>query len=102
MIYSNKKVNQKGNLAQQTAKIIANVAGLEAKNLIRLTDDTVYLYPDLWKDKLLAINWIQCLHHYYVIKRQAKPSASLYFKHFETEALLGTVIHKNPKVLIFN
>ncbi|RZL33618.1 MAG: hypothetical protein EOO96_11880 [Pedobacter sp.] len=36
MIYANKKVSSKPNLAAQTAKIIANVKELEAKNLIKL------------------------------------------------------------------
>jgi hypothetical protein len=100
MIYSNKKVNQTGNLAQQTAQIIANVVGLETKQLIKLTDDTVFLYPQLWKDKAIALNWIKCLHHYYIVKRKFRPSNSLYFKHMETEELLGTMLEKKAKVLI--
>ena len=102
MNYANKKINQKGNLAQQTAQIISNVAILESKNLIRLDLDTVYLYPEIWKDKMAAINWIKCLHHFYVIKRQFKISAPLYFKHLATDELLGSMINKNPKILIFN
>jgi len=102
MIYANKKVASKPNLAQQTAKIIANVVELENKNLIRLDIDTVYLYPQIWKDKIVAINWINCLHHYYCLKKQFKNSQSLYFRHIETEELLGSMINKKPKILIFN
>lgn len=100
-MYANKKVNQKGNLAQQTAQIIANVMSLEEKNLINLTDDTVYLHPTLWKDKLSASNWINCLHRYYVVKRKVKPSAPLYFKAIDTLELIGSIIEKKPKVLLF-
>ncbi len=102
MIYANKKVNLKGNLAQQTAQIIANVTALESKNVIRLENDTVFLYPQIWKDKIAAINWINCLHHYYSLKKQLKSSAPLYFKNIETEELIGSVVNKKPKVLIFN
>jgi hypothetical protein len=100
MTYANKKINQSGNLAQQTAQIIANVAGLEAKKLISLSEDTVFLYPQLWKDKTIALNWIKCLHHYYVVKRKLKPANPLYFKHIETNELLGTMHLKKAKVLI--
>ncbi|WP_316767237.1 hypothetical protein [Pedobacter frigiditerrae] len=102
MIYANKKVNLKGNLAQQTAQIIANVTALESKNVIRLESDTVFLYPQIWKDKIAAINWINCLHHYYCLKKQLKGSSPLYFKNIETEELIGTMINKKPKVLIFS
>lgn len=100
MIYSNKKVNQSGNLAQQTAKIIANVTGLEEKKLIRLTEDTIFLYPQLWKDKAMALNWMDCLLRYYVVKRKFKPSDHLYFKHIESEELLGTVQEKKAKLIL--
>lgn len=102
MIYANKKVATKPNLAQQTAKIIANVKELESKNLIRLEPDTVFLYPQIWKDKIAAINWINCLHHYYSLKKQYKRTQSLYFKHIETEELIGSMINRKPKVLTFD
>lgn len=102
MIYANKKVTGKPKLAEQTAKIIANVKELEAKNLVRLTADTVFLHPQLWKDKITAINWINCLHHYYCLKKQLKGSQSLYFKNIATEELIGSFINKKAKVLIFN
>lgn len=102
MIYANKKVNLKGNLAQQTAQIITNVTALESKNVIRLETDTVFLYPQIWRDKIAAINWINCLHHYYCLKKQLKNSAPLYFKNIETNELIGSMINKKPKVLIFN
>lgn len=102
MIYANKKVSSKPNLAAQTAKIIANVKELEAKNLIKLDTDTVFLHTQLWKDKIAAINWINCLHHYYCLKRQFKSSQALYFKNIETYEPIGSMINKKPKVLIFN
>lgn len=101
MMYANKKINQKASLAQQTAKIIANVSALEQKNLIRLTLDTVYLYPEIWTDKLTALNWINCLHHYYIIKRQFKSTDPLYFKNMETEEPMGSILNKKAKVLTF-
>jgi len=100
MFYVNKKVNSKGNLAQQTAQIIANVNELENKKLIRLELDVVYLNPQLWKDKIVAINWINCLHHYYCLKRQMKSSATLSFKDINTDELMGKMVNKKPKVLI--
>lgn len=102
MIYANKKVNVKANTAQQMALIMANIKELTDKNLIKLTSDTVFLYPQIWKDEATALNWIKCLHLYYCLKRQFKSAAPLYFKHIESEELLGSIIHKKPKVLIFN
>lgn len=102
MIYANKKVATKPNLAQQTAKIIANIKELESKNVIRLEPDTVFLYPQIWKDKIAAINWINCLHHYYCLKKQFKSMQTLYFKHIETEELIGSMINKKPKILTFD
>ncbi|RZL49034.1 MAG: hypothetical protein EOP00_07835 [Pedobacter sp.] len=102
MIYANKKVASKPNLAAQTAKIIANVRELEQKNLIRLETDIIFLYPQIWKDKIAAINWINCLHHYYCLKKHLKSTQPLYFKNIETEELMGSIINKKPKVLIFN
>lgn len=102
MIYANKKVNVKANSAQQMALIIANVKELVDKKIIKLTSDTVFLYPQIWKDEATALNWIKCLHHYYCLKRQFKSSATLYFRHLENEELIGSIINKKPKVLIFN
>lgn len=101
MIFSNKKVVSKVNSAQQTAKIIANVNQLLEKNVIRLEENTIYLYPAIWKDKSTALNWLSCLHHYYCLKRKLTPSETLYFKDIESDKLLGTVINKRPKILMF-
>ena len=100
MIYANKKVNAKVNSAQQTAQIIANVKALEERKLIRLEADTVFLHPEIWKDYAMAINWINCLHLYYQIKRQLKKSDSLYFKNISSDEVIGIVISKKAKVLI--
>lgn len=109
MIYTNKKIASTANLAQQTAKIIANVKALESKNLVRLESATIYLHISLWtdnKNKLyidekVAKNWIDCLFIYYKVKKQFKSSA-LYFKNIETDELIGTFINKKAKVLIFS
>jgi len=102
MLYANKKVSSKPNLAVQTAKIMANVKELESRKLIRLDADTVFLAPILWKDKIAAINWINCLHHYYCLKKQFKSSATLYFRDIHNDELIGSMQHKRPKVLIFS
>jgi len=102
MIYAKKKVQNTANLAAQTAKIIANVKELEEKNLIRLEEKEIYLYPDIWKDKTTALNWIKCLHLYYMLKRRFKESDSLSFKHIETGELIGSFKNKKAAVLIFN
>lgn len=101
MIYANKKISSSTNLAQQTAQIIANVKALESKNLIRLENSTVYLNVNLWTDKKVAINWVDCLFIYYRVKKGFK-NGTLYFKNIETEELLGTCINKKAKVLIFS
>ncbi len=99
MIYTNKKVVSPINLAQQTAQIIANVKSLEAKNLIRLENTTVYLAISLWADKKVALNWIDCLFIYYKVKKQFK-NGILSFKNIETDELIGTFINKKAKVLV--
>jgi hypothetical protein len=102
MFYANKKISQSHNSAQQMAQIIANVSALANKDLIRLTGDTVYLNPMLWKDKETARNWIKCLHQYYVVKKGFKKSGTLYFKDIDTDELIGTLINNKPKVLKFS
>lgn len=101
MIYAKKKVQHNANLAAQTAKIIANVAALEEKNLIRIEGNEVQLYPEIWKDKVTALNWIKCLHLYCMLKKRFKESDSLFFKHIETGEPLGSFKNKKAAVLIF-
>lgn len=100
MIYAKKKVQHSANLAAQTAKIIANVKELEEKNILRIEGDTVFVHPKIWKDKNTALNWIKCLHLYCMVKKRFKESDTLYFKHYETEELIGSFKNKTPKVLI--
>ena len=100
MIYAKKKVQNTANLAAQTAKIIANVKELEEKNLIRLEEKEIYLYPDIWKDKATALNWIKCLHLYYMLKRRFKESDPLLFRHIETKELIGTFKNKKDVVVL--
>jgi len=100
MIYANKKVQQSKNTAAQTAKIIANVVALEEKNLIRISGQEVFLYPELWKDKISALNWMKCLHLYCMLKKRFKESDPLYFKHFSTEEPLGSYKNKKASLLM--
>lgn len=99
MIYAKKKVQNTANLAAQTAKIIANVKELEEKNLIRLEEKEIYLYPDIWKDRPTALNWIKCLHLYYMLKKRFKETDPLLFKHMETGELIGSFKNKKAKVI---
>ncbi len=99
MIYANKKIASSANLAQQTAKIIANVKILEEKNLIRLESDTIYVHFSLWTDKKVALNWIDCLLIYYRVKKSFKGN-TLYFKNIESEELIGTCINRKAKVFL--
>jgi hypothetical protein len=101
MIYASKKISSAANLAQQTAQIIANVVALQSKNLIRLADDTIYVNQQLWTDKKIALNWIDCVAIYYKVKRQYK-NGILYFKDIENEELIGTYSNKKAKVLIYS
>lgn len=101
MIYANKKVQSTTNLAAQTARIIANVKELEEKNIARIEGNVVYVYPEIWKDKNTALNWIKCLHLYCMVKKRFKESDALFFRHFETSEPLGEYKHKKARVLVF-
>lgn len=101
MIYAKKKVQHASNLAAQTAKIIANVKELEEKNLLRLEGNEVFVYPQIWKDKATALNWIKCLHLYCMVKKRFKENDKLQFKHFETGELIGSFKNKKATVLVF-
>jgi hypothetical protein len=100
MFYANKKVALKSNTAQQTAQIIANVKELESKNLVRIENNEVLLYPQIWKDKASALNWIKCLYLYCCIKKKIKDGNPLYFKNIETGELIGNMNKKVPKILL--
>ena len=101
MIYAKKKVQNNANLAAQTARIIANVNELEQKNLIRIEGNEVYIYPEIWKDKVTALNWIKCLHLYCMVKKRFKESDTLYFKHYISGEVVGSFKNKKASVLIF-
>lgn len=101
MIYAKKKIQNNANVAAQRAMIIANVAELEAKNLVRLEGADVYVYVEIWKDKLTAINWIKCLQVYFMVKKGFKESDTLNFRHFVTGELIGTFKNKKASVFIF-
>lgn len=101
MIYSNKNFVLNKNAAEETAKIIATVVALQNQGTIKLTDDTVYLKPSLWKDRLSALNWMSCLHVYFTLKKKMKPSQSLFFKDIDTEQLIGSIVNKKPKLYLF-
>ncbi|SMC69481.1 hypothetical protein [Pedobacter nyackensis] len=101
MIYAKKKVQNNANLAAQTAKIIANVNELEQKNLIRIEGNEIYVYPEIWKDKVTALNWIKCLHLYCMVKKRFKESDTLYFKHYVSGDVVGSFKNKKASVLAF-
>lgn len=101
MIYAKKKVQNNVNLAAQTAKIIANVNELEQRNLIRIEGNEVYVYPEIWKDKVTALNWIKCLHLYCMVKKRFKESDTLHFKHFSTGEIIGSFKNKKASTTIF-
>lgn len=101
MIYAKKKIQNNANLASQTAKIIANVNELEQKNLIRIEGNEVFLYPEIWKDKAMALNWIKCLKLYCMVKKHFKESDTLNFKHFVSGELIGVFKNKKANVSIF-
>jgi len=98
MIYAKKKVQHTSNLAAQTAKIIANVNELESKNLLKIEADTVFVYPQIWKDRTTALNWIKCLHLYCMVRKRFKESDTLYVKHYESGELIGAFKNKKPSV----
>lgn len=101
MIYAKKKIQNNNNLAAQTAKIITNVTELEQKNLVKIDENVVYVYPEIWKDKVTALNWIKCLHLYCMVKKRFKESDTLYFKHFITGETIGSFKNKKAHVTIF-
>lgn len=102
MIYANKKVQNNASQSVQNAKIISNVKELQEKKLVRIEGNEVYLEPGLWKNKLLAINWIQCLHIYCCLKLRFKENDSLYFRDLHTLEQIGSYQQKKAKVSLFS
>lgn len=101
MIYANKKVQNNASQSVQNAKIISNVKELEEKNLVRINGNQVYLEPGLWKNKLLAINWIECLHIYCCLKLRFKEKDPLFFIDIHTQEPIGSYQNKKAKVSLF-
>lgn len=101
MIYANKKVQNNADQSVQNAKIISNVKELQERNMVRIDGNEVYLEPGLWKNHLLAVNWIQCLHIYCCLKLRFKDKDPLYFKDIHTEEPIGSYQNKKAKVLLF-
>ncbi len=93
-----KKVHQAGSKPEQTAKILSNVAALEAKDLLRITDNEVYVFPQLWKDRFTAENWMQCMLIYFIVKRKATQRSEIRFYHYDSGEPLGHV--KNGKAVL--
>lgn len=102
MIYAKKKVQHTAHLAAQTAKIIANVKELQEKNLLKIEGNEVHVYPEIWKDKATALNWIKCLHLYCMLKLRFKESDSLLFKNYTTGEQIGAYKNKKASVSIFS
>jgi len=99
MFYANKKTTVTANKAQQTAKILANVKSLLEKKLIEITTETVFLYPQLWKDEASALNWMKCLQIYCVLRKQFKEKDTIHFVNIETKEPIGIITNSNPKLL---
>ncbi|MEJ2882786.1 hypothetical protein [Pedobacter sp. GR22-6] len=99
MIYAKKKIQNNANLAAQRAQIISIVGELMTKNLLRIEDNEVHVYPQIWKDKVGALNWIKCLHLYFMVKHRFKESDTLNFRHFDTGDLIGSF--KNKKAALY-
>ncbi len=100
MIYAKKKVQNSANLAAQRAQIIANVKELMAKNLLKIVENEVHVYPAIWKDKAMALNWIKCLHLYFMVKHRFKESDILNFKHYESGQLIASFKNKKPSIYL--
>ncbi|WP_316793415.1 hypothetical protein [Pedobacter frigoris] len=100
MIYAKKKIQNNANLSAQTAKIIANVNELKEKNIVKIEGAEVYVYPEIWKDKATALNWIKCLHLYCMLKHRLKESDTLHFKHYTNGELIGHFKNKKATVLV--
>lgn len=101
MFYANKKHSAPINSAEQNAKILANVKGLLEKKMVQINGNVVSLYPQLWKDKQKAINWIKCLYIYCNLKKQIKPNEALYFQDITTKQSIGSMVNKMPKLINF-
>jgi len=101
MFYANKKHSTPINSAEQNAKILANVKGLLEKKLIQISGNVVSLYPQLWKDKVKAINWIKCLYIYCNLKKHIKPKEALYFEDITTKQPIGSMVNNLPKLIDF-
>ncbi|SOD13060.1 hypothetical protein [Pedobacter xixiisoli] len=101
MFYANKKHSAPINSAEQNAKILANVKGLLEKKLIQFNGNVVSLYPQLWKDKEKAINWIKCLYIYCNLKKQIKAKEALYFEDIITKKIIGSMVNNVPKLIEF-
>lgn len=100
MIYAKKKVQNNANLAAQRAQVIANVNELMARNLLKIVEDEVYVYPEIWKDKASALNWIKCLHLYFMLKRRFKERDILNFKHYESGEMIASFKNKKPALYL--
>lgn len=101
MFYANKKHTAPINSAEQNAKILANVKGLLEKKLIQINGNMISLYPQLWKDKDKAFNWIKCLYIYCNLKKLVKPKEALYFEDINTKQVIGSIVNNVPKLIDF-
>lgn len=100
MIFANKKTSTSLNTAQQNAQILKVVKQLLEKNVIRIEGQTVWLYPQIWKDKVSTENWIKCLYIYCQLKKHINNKALLTFKNIENQELLATIQGHKVKIHI--
>lgn len=100
MIYAHKKVQNPANTASLNAEIIARVQALENRQLLRMEGNQLYLDPALWKNQLLAVNWIRCLQQYSILKLRKKEKDKLEFRDIFTGELIGLSNGKKVQVLL--
>lgn len=101
MIYANKKVQESPNQAAQTAKIIDTMLQLQEQEFVRIDGQTVWLRPNLWKNVLLAQNWMKCANIYCNLILKYNKKSPLEFRDIETDAVIGKLNGKQVKVLLF-
>ncbi len=100
MNFAQKKVVQQSTNAQDNAQIIKVVNMLLDKQLISIKNQDVQFYVQLWKSNKQAINWMNCLYRYAVIKKQIKNNSVLNFINIENGELLGKAQSGKAKLFI--
>lgn len=101
MIYAKKKIQETPHQAAQNAKVIQTMLQLQEKEWVRITGQTVWLKKDLWKNVLLAQNWMRCAHIYGILLLKYPKKSPMQFRDIDTDVLIGTLYGKQIQVLLF-